>query len=325
MRNLLTTIFYSSLICCFFLFCACKKDVVTETHLNNIVVYDSTADFHIKNQARTQNFTIDASLGGEFIGEKGTKVIVSPYSFATTKGDTIKGKINFEFIEIYLKSEMLLSDKPTSMFVDINAKGKPNTSPLKSAGEFFIRPTSDSGFVVLKKEIRVEQPALVIDNKMKPFVEKVLPKDTAQGLNWIRTNSDSIYIYPQKYVYRLFSFASQNNQGTWCNSDNADYFPVINQVAITLKQTDDFKLYKTDVFLVFKNVTSMVHVYNDGIDFPYNYAPNNEPCTLVAVGIKDGKIYASFLPIVITSGAVFNFSMTETSEEEFKSKLKALD
>jgi hypothetical protein len=45
----------------------------------------------------------------------------------------------------------------------------------------------------------------------------------------------------------------------------------------------------------------------------------------VAVGIKDGKIYASFLPIVITSGAVFNFSMTETSEEEFKSKLKALD
>lgn len=70
----------------------------------------------------------------------------------------------------------------------------------------------------------------------------------------------------------------------------------------------------------------MVHVYNDvGNAFPYNYAPVGLPCTVVAIGVKDGKVYSSFTPITISANQTVSFSMSETTTADFKSQLAALN
>jgi len=48
-------------------------------------------------------------------------------------------------------------------------------------------------------------------------------------------------------------------------------------------------------------------------------------CTIVAVGIKDTKLHASFTDITITANQTVNVSLAETSEADFKSKLTALN
>ena len=45
----------------------------------------------------------------------------------------------------------------------------------------------------------------------------------------------------------------------------------------------------------------MVHVYSNGSNFPYAFAPIGLQCTLVAIGEKDGSLYSCFKPITITN------------------------
>jgi hypothetical protein len=70
----------------------------------------------------------------------------------------------------------------------------------------------------------------------------------------------------------------------------------------------------------------MVHVYYDSYSgFPYNYAPQGLPCTLVALGVKNGTLYSSFVPITITANETVSFTLSKTNTNEFKNQLKALD
>ena len=77
--------------------------------------------------------------------------------------------------------------------------------------------------------------------------------------------------------------------------------------------------------MLFKNVTSMVHVYSDGSNFPYNYAPVGQECTVVVLGVKDDKLYASFTPVTISSNQTITPVFTETTTDNFKTTLNSLN
>lgn len=330
MKNLFKNLLLSTIGSTLLLMSSCKKDILTESPLPDLDNYTSVKDFYTKNQARLQTFSVNATTGGSFTCEKGTKITIPANAFVDVNGSQIHGDIKFNIKEIYDKSDMLLSNKPTSMFTGIDTAGRATFTPLKSGGEVFIQPVVDSGKVFIQKgkNIDIAMPTPEIDGNMQAFVEKPIPNDTIGQFLWQRDTVNTVKADTNtlNYIYKLYSFSSNNDQGTWCNSDSPTYFPVNNQVTIKFAQTDNFQQYNTNVFLVFKNVKSMVHVYSDGATgFPYDYAPNNEECTLVAMGIKDGKVFSSFTPITITSGANINFSLKETTTDEFKTKLKTLN
>ncbi len=77
--------------------------------------------------------------------------------------------------------------------------------------------------------------------------------------------------------------------------------------------------------LVFNDVNSMIHVYRSGTTFKYNYAPQGTQCTMVAVGVKDGKLYSSFKPVNITNNLTVNFTLAETTLDLFKAQLNLLN
>ncbi len=214
---------------------------------------------------------------------------------------------------------MILANMPTQTFYEYT---------LKSGGEFFIKAMSGNIPVDLAqgKKVSVAQPAnltggLDTANAQKPFI---LLQDSTRG--WAETPPDTIIYAAQDYVFSLYQFSSPVDSGTWCNSDNPTYFSNYTMTSLTLHPTDNVNVFGTQLFLLFSNLSSMVHVYDDyNSGFLYNYAPEGLRCTLVALGVKDGTLYSSFIPITITANEALNFSLSKTNTDEFKKKLNALN
>jgi len=101
------------------------------------------------------------------------------------------------------------------------------------------------------------------------------------------------------------------------------------QTTLSLRPTDNADSFHTDVFLVFKTINSMVHVYRGYNltfqEFPYNYAPVGLACTVVAIGIKNGVLYSSFTPITISNNQIVNFTLSSTTTDAFIAQLKSLN
>ncbi len=302
---------------------SCKKDPSMPLHDSSTTVisenYSSINDFFSKNSVAMQTYNIDGSLGGSFISPQGTTVSVPANAFITQTGSPVTGNVTIQFKDIYAKSDMLLSDMPTTTYWGI---------PLKSGGEFFIKATSNNSAIILAsgKKINVIQPAALTGGLDTLNQQQAFNANDTIPRNWIQNYNDSVHTTAEDYIFSLYQFNSPADSGSWCNSDNASYFSKYTQTILKLIPNDNVNVYYTQVFLVFKKISSMVHVYYDYTSsFPYNYAPVGLQCTIVAVGVKNGTLYSSFVPITISANQTINFTLSATTTSAFISQLKALN
>ncbi|MBK7667501.1 MAG: hypothetical protein IPJ32_09300 [Sphingobacteriaceae bacterium] len=279
------------------------------TPTGNVDNYTSLTDFYIKNGVQLQTFTLSATTGGTFVSNKSTTINIPANAFVDISNNPVTGTVAINFKDIYHKSDMLLSNVGTAT----------STGLLKSAGEFFIKATSGSNPVNIAggQKLTIEQPVqplAVADGSMAAFGAN----DTAGVVGpWYTDGSYTLLANTTKYIFDMYSFNTPVANGSWCNSDNPYYFTMYPQTTLTAAQTGTFSGL-VDVFLVFKNVTSMVHVYKSGANYPYNFAPVGLPCSVVAVGVNGGKLYSSISTITISTTQTVNFSMTETTSTDFK-------
>ena len=311
---------------------SCKKEESAPSVQNpttNTDTYSSLSDFYSKNGVPKQTFTINASVGGSFITPQSTTVNIPANAFVNAANVPVTGTVAIEFKDIYTKSDMLLSDMGTQ---------QPFSGPLESAGEFFIKAIANNIAVQIDtaKKIVINQPVMagaVANPSMAAFVE--VP-DSANHPEWwpapviqAAVAVSTVALAANQYVFSLYSFSMPTSSGSWCNSDNSSFFAGYPKTNLTIHANFATAPYgfNLDVFLIFKNINSMVHVYNNygTDDFPYYYAPLGLQCTVVTVGTKDGKLYSSFAPITISASQTVNFNVTETTTEAFKTALKALN
>jgi hypothetical protein len=144
---------------------------------------------------------------------------------------------------------------------------------------------------------------------------------------WNWSPADSVFTGANEYIFSLYAFSSPVESGTWCNSDNDSYFSGYPQTQLTILPNDNPTTFHTEVYLLFKNISSMVHVYSSGFDdtFPFYSAPEGLECTLVAVGVKEGILYSSFVPFTIGHNQSLGFSLTPTTTSNFIDELEALN
>lgn len=323
---------FSAVIIATAIFCACnKKDNIVDlgppaapaTHY-----YTSIKDFYQQNGVPVQVFTVNAAAGGTFTAAKGTKVTIPANAFVAQGGGSVSGNVTIEFREVYTKSEMLLSNMATNTIWG---------TPLKSAGEFFIKASANNSAVVMApgKMITVEQPANgAFDPAMAAFEANA---DTAGNMLWGGAQNGVLDTANQggggggasSYVYNMYQFNMPADSGTWCNSDNAGYFAAYPQTVFTINTVNiPAGVTHPDVFLIFSGVNSMVHVYEDWNNpgtYPYNYAPQGLSATIVVLGIKDGELYASFTPTTIGANQTVNASVAPITTENFKTTLQGLN
>jgi len=286
----------------------------------------SLSEFYDKNAVPLQTFSVDAANGGSFTGAAGSIVTIPSSAFVDGNGNAVTGNVTVELREIYKKSDMLLSNMPTTSY----------GWPLQSGGEFFIRATNTGGALLLQKNkrIQVKQPAAVTggnDAAMKAFIG-IANADSIANNNWnpvldsASNPQAAVLIDADNYVFSLYQFSTPAANGTWCNSDNSDYFSKYTTTSLLISSTDT-GFGRCDVYLVFKDVNCMVHVYATGVNsnnlyqYTYNYAPVGLQCTVVAITVKGDTLYSSFTPITISANQTVNFSLSATTTEAFKTAL----
>jgi len=293
----------------------CKKDEQPEQTASDN--YSSLAQFYSEKAPKMQYYTINAITGGTFTTPQGTVVNIPANAFKTKMDNTVSGDVTIEFKDIYKKSDMLLANVPT-----VTLWG----APIKSGGEFFIKAVqnNESLKIASGKKIEVIQPlnGMAADSGMLPMI---LAQDTAAWSGWEVTGADTVIITATNYIFNLYQFNTPIDSGSWCNSDNPTFFNNYQQTTLTLNPLDDLESYHPDVFLVFKDINCMVHLYRSTTAFPYYYAPIGLECTAVALGVKDGKLYSAFVPITISSNKIVNFKLEETTSDEFTNKLDNLN
>jgi len=87
---------------------------------------------------RTQHFTVSSSTGGNITGSQGTVIKFGANAYLTLSGDGIMGNVDVELIEIYDRSTMLLTKRPTN-----GKKENGDISTLVSGGEFYVNATQN--------------------------------------------------------------------------------------------------------------------------------------------------------------------------------------
>ncbi len=91
---------------------------------------------------------------------KGTLITIPANAFVTLGGFPVTGTVNIEYKELYKKSDMLFSDKPTVLF---------DGSPLKSGGDIFYQSHFKRGRRCnLLREITLPCNNLLMDSRLIP-------------------------------------------------------------------------------------------------------------------------------------------------------------
>ncbi len=307
---------------------SCKKEENTATPATSATpeTFSSIIDFQNRYGQQPVAHTINGTTGGSFTTAQGTIVSVPPNAFVTAGSIPVTGNVIISFEDIYKKSDMLLSNKVTMTMWG---------TPLNSGGEFFMKATENGNAVTLAsgKIITVEQPVAltggIADTTMTAFTVADsmglgLGAGAGQNADWVPQPFDTInFIGNGSYMYSFYQFQNPPQNGTWSNCDNPYPFSSLPQTNLTLHtadSTDNIELY-----LVFSNINSVIHIYQYSSNFIYPYAPVGLQCTAVAITTRNGNLFSSFTPITISNNMTVNFTLTQTTSSAFITQLNALN
>jgi len=325
MKNLLALLCIS-----FLLFASCKREGLIPASGGEY--YTGIYDFYSRNEPKMQAYTVSGSSGGGFTTPQGTNVIIPANAFVTIGNTPVTGMVTIQFKDLYKKSDMLLSNiLPVTMSGQL----------LKSGGEFFMQALSNGSAIYIApgKKIDIKQPINLtgaIDTAMEAFVGQFANFTMANGWFGAPIDSmggpmafvsmDTLAQQANDYVYSLYQFSTPVSSGTWSNSDNSTYFSSYATDTLNIVPNDNPLDFGTQVYLIFTDVNSMVHVYYDGFNnYPYQTAPQGLQCTIVAIGFKNGQLHSAFVPITIGNNQSVNFTLSQTTTANFIGQLQTLN
>ncbi|MDB5257285.1 MAG: hypothetical protein JWM14_1980 [Chitinophagaceae bacterium] len=279
-------------------------------------------DFIEKNEVSSQTFTINTDNSQSSItGDQGTKVTFPKNAFTTSDGTPVTGTVSIELKEIYDKSDMVLSDRPTT------SDGK----LLISGGEIFISATANGQELQLdtNTNILIElAQTTTVDTTMGLFTGRV----DSSGFNWTPVaidsstiarsdtnwiNSDPGYYYdPSHYVFAISTLG-------WINCDRFYYSPNTTNIHVTCNGEPNDN--STRVYLIFNDINSVSQLWANSSTFDSGLVPVGEAVTIVAFGIKDNQEYFATKDITVSSELNISLDLAKVSEADITTALESLN
>lgn len=287
---------------------SCQADLGED--LNKRQLYTSLQDFQNKSQAASQTFTVNSSNFISVQGTKGTRFNFPPNAFVTLNNQPVTGSVSIEVKEILKPKEMILSNMPTV------SDGK----PLESGGQFFIRATQNSQELKLApgKQVQVQAKADTPMVNMRVFTGQV----TATGsVNWQQSTNQADVVRQDTtlgagaLVHSMFS-----STVNWVNIDKFINEPLISYTVFP-GNCPDLAQAITYVHLTGRNTVMGITKLADRFSADKIVAG---PATVVAICVKDKKLYYAFAPVTLTNGGSVTLQFMETTEEDLKAKLATL-
>ena len=197
---------FAYLFACSTILAACKSDDTNPTNPIPPLVYID--NFLENNQPEIQEFTIDASQGGDIEGKDGTKVSIPPNAFTDQSGQMVTGNVTFQLQEVYTAGGTVFAKRPTIS----------NGNILVSGGNLFVNAQQDGEDLELANGQSIDflSPTDSADNNMEFFV------GSGEDLtfNWNRDTSTAMVPVTDTTGLTMYAYELRN----MFNLINCDYF-----------------------------------------------------------------------------------------------------
>lgn len=276
----------------------CQKD-------EPIPVENEVSQFFNRNSPEPETFTITASVGGTYTGSQGTKITIPADAFTDLNGNPVTGEVDFEFLEIFAKSDIILANKPT-----ITTSG----SILESAGEFYFNATQDGNQLMLAKPVQVQAPA---PNQIPDMFLFIASTDAAGNFAWAPRDSAGFYWSQASYFFDTDSL-------TWINIDK--YIPGTNTTEVRVVLPAGFDYDKARAFMAFDNLNSVLGLYSSSQQyFAQDGISVGEEITVLILAERNGKLYAGKQSLSVEANQVISIQLDELSDAEIKVLIESVD
>ena len=295
-----------SLAITFFAF-SCQADLSDEQPRRQ--VYTSLKDFQTKNKVASQSFTANSATTIFLQGAKGSRFSFPSNAFVTMNNQPVSGEVSIEIKEILKPQEMILSNMPTV------SDGR----PLESGGQFFIRVTKNNEELKLAPGKQVQVTVQNVNAQAMQGMQVFNGVVTANGsVNWqLNTNQANVVRSDStgSTLYTMFS-----DQVNWLNIDKFYNEP---QITYTVNVTNTPDINETVVYVHLTGRNTAFGFPRTPAGFTSDYLIAAQ-ATLVAMCVKDKKLYYDMKPVTLQHGGSTNMQLIETTEENLKARLATL-
>ena len=304
------------------LFSCSKKDKNATTTTS----YSSSQDVFNALNLKPKTISLDATTGGSFYGNSGTRYIFSANSFITESGANVTGTVQIQACEYLLKGDMLFSKMlPIS-----------NNDPLLSAGEINVSASQNGQIVYIKpgNSFIANIPQTGALATATRFFGGRQPLDTTIArTNWIPIQLDStgharnfIEIFPSNDTLSIVSDSMRLcNADAFMTSPNYQTFTVTISIAGTTLTTSSPVFLGYAFYDNYKAVWPIGRIgsYASGV-FTEQHVPNI-PVHFVVFGVLDGKFYGGTTgSITPATGMNYTVTLEEQDATAFKARLNTL-
>jgi len=269
---------------------------------------------------RTQHFTIYAATGGNIAGEKGTIVKFGGNAFQKLNGDAVSGSVDVKLIEVYDRSTMLLTKRPT------NGKNEDNkVETLVSGGEFYVNATQDgiqlklvSGYTIVAPTSNTGE----IDQDMRMFsgVENCVGDDC--DVTWEENKDRGIEIgeFQTTGGIQTAYYVFQNHFG-WTNIDRWFNDPR-SKTSIFVKVPEGFDNSNCAVFIAYEGEPTALGRFdkydNSSKMFTEHYGliPIGIKIHVILISVIDDAVHYAVESATVTEDHVVTIADVESITEE---------
>jgi hypothetical protein len=286
---------------------------------NNLVIPPTAAAFKGINEAgikkNTQNFTITAGAGMvSFTSAKGVKVNING-SCLTKNGSPVTGVVEIEYIELFDKGTMLITNTPT---MGIMADGNKNL--LISGGEFFIKATQGGVALETSCYMNMMVPATLtdgIDNAMTLWTGII---DPADELAWREAKGDAAGTNGGKGGVQGEGnnyYVTFGNFG-WTNVDRF-YSDPRPKTTILADAPEGYDNTNSAIYLSYdgegQNALAKLDTYTAAGLFSEHYGqiPIGLACHVIFVTEDNGQWRYAIKAVTVAANDVYTFTLAETT------------
>lgn len=298
------------------------KNIVALPKENLIIKPDYLKQF-VK---QSQYFFIDPLKDTILQGREGTTIYISASCFTGKDGMISTGKIRVELKELFSIRDIILSNKPTV------SDGK----ILETAGQIYINAFQGNSPLKLScpEGLSFSIPSSDLKYDMKLFIGRF---DTRGNINW-QLDSGLVmepivmndFIGEEEYEgYYLPETVSnyffKSNQLGWINCDRfVDYEGEKTDLIVKVENPMPLE-YKTTMFLVFKNIKSVMPVYTDNNEyFTCGQLPIGEEVVLVTVSASENACVFSCKDMIVEKGKIEKVKLETVSKSKMEEELAKL-
>ena len=263
----------------------------------------------------TQNFQFNTANGSaSFTSVKGVMLTISA-SALTLNGNPVTGLVDLKYIEIFDGGNMLATGKHT---MGKMPDGK--RSMLLSGGEFYINATQNGQQLELNGSITLGIPTnLTDDNGGNPDMTlwNLVENDSVWAVaepNPLGENG--VFIEGQGAIFSNY-YAFVGNFG-WTNVD-CFYNDVRPKTTILVSVPDGYDNLNSAVYLHYDgngNALAKLDTYDNVTELfseHYGQIPIGLNCHIIFATEENGKPRYAIKQVTISAGAVYNFTLSETT------------